>query len=121
MSEQEFDKLQQRTRAVFDESVESLDGATRSRLTQARHAALAELKQRPAWFAGWVPAGAMAAAAVLAVTLWVGGESPQVGAPVMASVIEDLELVSAEEDWDMLGEEMEFYAWAVDEVSDGVG
>ena len=105
--------VETRARQLFDDSVERIDGATRSRLTRARHAALAEL-ERPGVRAGsWLPAGALAAAAVLAVALWIGpgpaGRSP----PVFASVpADDFELLAVGEDLDMLGEDAEFYAWA---------
>ena len=61
---EEFEK---RTQEVLEESAGRLDGRTRSRLTQARHAALAQLAQ-PArhWWRAYVPAGAAAAVAVLA-------------------------------------------------------
>jgi hypothetical protein len=99
-----------RARSAFDASVEALDGATRSRLTQARHRALAARKSQPAWPWLAAPAGAVAAA-VLAVALWTGrdvGPAPQ--AP--AAQGEWLDLLAAGEDLELLGEDPEFYAWA---------
>lgn len=119
------ESFEARTRALFEESVDGLDGPTRSRLNQARQAALAELRQPSPWRPGvWVPAGAMAAAALLAVALWVGrtdigsGQSPQVAAAPAA--LDDLELVAGTDDLDMLAEEPEFYAWAA-AASDDMG
>lgn len=105
--------IEARARELFDDSVERIDGATRSRLSRARHAALAEL-ERPGFRPGtWLPAGALAVALTLAVTLWIGPgpavRSPPAFAPAPA---EDFELLAAGEDLDMLGEEAEFYAWA---------
>jgi hypothetical protein len=106
--------IETRARALFDDSVESIDGATRSRLTQARHAALAEL-ERPRVLAGpWLPAGALAVAAVVAVVLWVGpGGTGDPGQAALAiAPADDFELLAAGEDLDMLDEDVEFYAWA---------
>ena len=72
MSEQTegSDPVVQRARDLFERSVDGLDGATRSRLTGARHAALAAAaSRRSAWMRGFAPAGAVAAAAVLGIAL----------------------------------------------------
>jgi hypothetical protein len=105
--------VEARARELFDDSVERIDGATRSRLTRARHAALAEL-ERPGFRPGtWLPAGALAAAVMLAVTLWIGPGPAVRSPPVFASApAEDFELLAVGEDLDMLGEDAEFYAWA---------
>lgn len=68
--------FERRSREAFEESVASLDGATRSRLARARELALAEAKRgyRPR-LSTWVPVGAAAAAAVMAVLLWTGRET----------------------------------------------
>jgi len=100
-------------RGVFDESVERLDGATRSRLTQARHAALAELGRPRFRLASWAPAGALAGAAVLAVLVWTqpgpGGGPERV---LAAAPADDFEMLMVGDDLDMLVEDVEFYAWA---------
>ncbi len=122
MNEERMQELERRSRAAFDESVESLDAATRSRLARARAQALAGLRpRRAAWSSTWIPAGAAAAAALLAVTLWqAGGDDPQATAPALAA-LEDLDLVAGGEDFAMFDEDEEFYAWAADQMSDGVG
>jgi len=111
----EFEK---RSQEVLEESAGRLDGRTRSRLTQARHAALAEL-EHPArnWWRSYVPAGAAAAVAVLAVVLWSGQSNPM-KAPQAANSVEDLELLADAEAPDFAddGEDPEFYEWAVGEV-----
>jgi len=126
MRDERSDDIENQARAAFDASVERIDAATRSRLTQARHAALAELKRPAGRLASWIPTAAVAAAAVLAVALWLGpgGSGVQPELPGLAvPVVEDLELISAGEDLDMLGEEPEFYAWAasVAALGDEVG
>jgi hypothetical protein len=107
----EFEK---RAREVLEESAGRLDGRTRSRLTQARHAALAQLDQ-PArhWWRSYVPAGAAAAVAVLAVVMWSPAPPAQPAAPV-----DDMELLADADAPDFVndGEDLEFYEWAAGEV-----
>jgi len=108
-------------RGVFDESVARIDGATRSRLTQARHAALAELQRPGLRLASWLPAGAVAAAAVVAVVLWTQPGPDGAPAPALAAA-DDFELITLGEDLDLLGEDVEFYAWATSaETGNGRG
>jgi len=115
-------ELERKSRAAFDESVESLDAATRSRLARARADALDELRhRRMAWSSTWLPAGAAAAAAVVAVMLWQGEErGPQAINPTFAA-LEDLDIVAGDEDLAMFDEDEEFYAWAAGEMPDDVG
>lgn len=111
MDDREFEA---RARAAFDESVAGLDAATRSRLTQARHRALAIRPARPSWQSLGLPVGA-AAAAVLAVAMWAGREVGPGPVPAPQSVAaqgELFDLLAAGEDLDLLGEDPEFYAWA---------
>jgi len=110
--------LERRTRALLEASAANLDGRVRSRLTQARHAALAERRRaraRRAWLS-WAPAGALAAA-VLGVLLFVrqGPSFLPAAAPAVATAADDFELL-ADADGMQLAEdagEYEFYEWAV--------
>jgi hypothetical protein len=116
-------ELERRSRAAFDESVESQDAATRSRLTRARARALEELRgRRAAGPALWIPVGA-AAAALVAAMLWQREEAGPAAALNEATVgaLEDLDLMAGGEDFDMLAEDPGFYAWADEQLSDGVG
>jgi hypothetical protein len=114
--------IETRSRRLFDESVERVDGATRSRLTQARHAALAELDRPRFRAADWLPAGAIAAAATVAVMVWMQPGPARVAAPAAAvTQAEDFELLTLGDDLDLLGEDVEFYAWAVAEDGSGIG
>jgi negative regulator of sigma E activity len=106
--------FEKRAQEVLEESTARLDGRTRSRLTQARHAALAQLEQ-PAryWWRSYVPAGAAAAVAVLAVVMWTNpAERPA------ASPVEDMELLADSDAPDFVddGDDLEFYEWAAGEV-----
>jgi negative regulator of sigma E activity len=105
--------FEKRTREVLDDSAGRIDGRTRSRLTQARHAALAQLEQ-PArhWWRTYVPAGAAAAVAVLAVVIWSGPTQP------VASPVEDMDILADADAPDFAedGEDLEFYEWAAGEV-----
>jgi len=112
--------FEKRTREVLEESATRLDGRTRSRLTQARHAALSRL-EKPArqWWRSYVPAGAAAAAAVLAVMIFV--QPGSVVEPRVASnpsTVEDMEILADADAPDFTddGDDVEFYEWAEGEV-----
>ena len=111
--------IEKRARALFDESVEAVDFSTRSRLTQARQAALAELDRPRVRVAHWLPAAAAATVAAIAVAVWMPQERTT-DASVAAA--DDFELLTLGEDLDMLGEDVEFYAWATStEAGNGQG
>ncbi len=122
MNEEEMRELERRSRGAFDESVEALDAATRSRLARARSRALEEYRQRR--FGGpalWIPAGAAAAALAAAVVLQRDEAAPvPMTAEAAAGPFEDLDMMTVD-DFDMLGEDEGFYAWAEEQVYGGVG
>lgn len=107
------DDFESRTRSMFDASIERLDGRTRSKLTQARHAAVEELRQqrRRPWRRAWVPLSGITAAAVLAIWMTVGpiGRGTP-GAEVPEVSLDEFELVAESPSIDLL-EDVEFYAW----------
>lgn len=109
------DDFEKRTQELLEESAGRLDGRTLSRLTQARHAALAQLAQ-PArhWWRAYVPAGAAAAVAVLAVVIWSG---QPVSGPT-AGPVDDMELLADADAPDFVadGDDLEFYEWAAGEA-----
>jgi hypothetical protein len=118
------ESFEKRTRALFHDSVESVDFATRSRLTRARHAAIeaaAAARRRP-WFSrlGFLtPAAGVTAAAILGVFLWVGSPLGHHAATVADGQpnLEDLEIVASSDEgsgdaMDMLQDDIEFYDWA---------
>ncbi|MCH7854363.1 MAG: hypothetical protein IIB76_08520 [Proteobacteria bacterium] len=108
-------------KAHFEDSVRSLDGATQSRLNQARQKALAETTTG-AGFARWnqwVPVAGVAVAAVFAIVLWRGSPSLDERMPVTTTA--DFELLLNQDDFEML-EDFEFYSWIdIDDVGSNVG
>jgi hypothetical protein len=127
-----------RTRALLDDSAAALPARTRSRLTQARHAALARHGAAGGMFAKsaswqrWLPAGAISAA-VLAVLLMQGGYGPlpsQLQANKVTAVAgDDLELLAdrdalelaQDQDGATADVDYEFYGWAVGAANDADG
>jgi hypothetical protein len=123
--DEEPGEFEQRARALLEESVTRLGGHTRSRLNQARHAAVAELEQparRPFWRSfTFAPAAGVMAAVLLAVVLW----APRPGqilpvAETGSSAVEDLDLVADGETFDLIEQEDGgFYEWAVAQADAG--
>jgi hypothetical protein len=120
MSEQT--PFEKRAREVLEESTAKLDGRTLSRLTQARHAALAQV-EKPArhWWRTWAPAGAATTAAVLAVMVWTGsGLDPRqpanLGAGNGGSAFEDIDLLADAPEFVGEADDVEFYEWAAGEL-----
>ena len=107
-------RLEQRAKALFDESVSELDAQTRSRLAQARHAALSGLEPMPAaraWRA-WVPAAGLAAAALAAVgiSLFKSRDEQRVAKSSRDASWEDLDLLASDDDLELM-EDLDFYSW----------
>jgi hypothetical protein len=100
-----------RTRRAFTDSVERVDGATRSKLAQARARAV-EAKTRRGAFA-WpsmarlMPGGALAAALLAAVVVW--QLSPPRPEPALAA-LSDLDILLGDEELELF-EDLEFYTW----------
>lgn len=113
-------ELEQRTRALLIGSADNLPGAVRSRLTQARHAALAARQARMRYrMQRWLPAGAVAAAALALAVVFVphGHRAPINGTvPLItnSSGVDEIELLSSDlplnTDQDV---DDDFYEWAV--------
>ena len=115
-------ELERKSRAAFDESVESIDAATRARLARARAEALSARRGRHInRRSAWVPAGVAAAAALASAVLIVGNETAAPETPPLVAALEDLDIVTGGEDLEMFDEDHEFYAWAAGEIGDGVG
>jgi hypothetical protein len=116
------DPLEDRSRALFNDSVEGLDFAMRSRLTQARHAAVEAASARPRpWYhrvGVWTPAAGVTAAAVLGAFLWMSPMGQHAVTVVDGQPnLEDLEIVASSDEGsadtlDMLQDDIEFYDWA---------
>jgi len=114
--------FEERSRTLFRDSVDGLDFALRSRLTQARTAAIeAASKSRRPWFSrfgAWTPAAGVTAAAVLGAILWLGSPLGQHAVTVSDGPnLDDLEIVASSDEgsadtMDMLQDDIEFYDWA---------
>jgi anti-sigma-K factor RskA len=118
-------EFERNARVVLEESLSRIDGRTRSRLSQARHAALeAAGARRPAWWRSLTlmpTAGAATAALLVAVVLWhrqPSGEPPVLEAQHAA---EDMDLLADSEALELLdGWDGPFYEWATtDNVESG--
>jgi hypothetical protein len=118
-------QFERNSRAVLEESVRRIDGRTRSRLNQARHAALAAAgTRRRAWWPGFTmmpAAGAVAAALLVAVVLW--HREPAGTTPIALDgqhpAVEDMELLTDNDSIDLMEEwDGSFYEWAAAQ-SDG--
>jgi hypothetical protein len=120
----EFEK---RTRELLEDSVQRVDGRIRSRLNQARHAALEEAtRRRPSvWrrFTLMPAAGAVAAAMLVAFVLWPHshtGESVTADGNGGRASVEDLDLLADSDALDLVSDETsdtgQFYEWAVDQA-----
>lgn len=106
------DELIKRITGQLDAGNERLDGATRSRLTQARHRAIAS-RHRAVW--RWPAVGGALLASLVAVMVWLG-RAPEVADPYAAN---DFEMLT-ESDSIELYQEMEFLQWLEEEQNDVV-
>lgn len=102
----------QKAKRLFDESVENLDGETRSRLNRGRQAALEEVRPGSRVWMQWGPVAGVTAAAIVAVVLWTGEPPVDTTTPAAA----DFEILLAEDSLEML-ENLEFYSWVEFEES----
>jgi hypothetical protein len=118
-------ELERNARTVLEESVRRVDARTRSRLNQARHAALeaAQSAHHPRWrsFTFMPAAGAAVAAVLLAVVLWQrhpAGDLPLIESP--HSAVEDLDLLADSEALELIeGGDGSFYEWAAAQGENG--
>jgi hypothetical protein len=119
--------LEARSRELFHDSVDTLDMRVRSRLTQARHAALEAAAARRPWFLRlrvWTPAAGVTAVALLGATLWFGMPHTNYG-PMSADQpnLEDLDMVASSDEgsgdaMEMLQNDLDFYDFADKAASD---
>ena len=123
------DDLEIRSRALYEESVATIDPRCRSRLTAARHAALdAAVGARgrirravPRW--SWAVAGVAAAlliAVVLRVAMPIGGASGRADGRGRSADAANLvaSVGSTDDSIEMMREDADFYTWAAGASAD---
>ena len=110
-------EFERNARVALEESVRRIDARTRSRLNQARQAALAAAggRRRARW-GGFtlMPAAGVAAALLVAVMLW---HREPAGPPALAlephATVEDMDLLTDNDSIDLMeGWDGSFYEWA---------
>lgn len=118
--------FERNARLVLEESVTRIDARTRSRLNQARHAALAAAaRARPRWWRSFTlmpAAGAAAAALLVGFVLWQHQPAHELTtADARATPVEDIDLLADGEGLDLMeGWDGSFYEWAAAQ-NDGNG
>ena len=124
--------FEQQLHALLEESVQRVGGRARSRLNQARHAALAEAAQRSRWGLPqrtaawmrmhlWMPAGGIVAAAVLAAfVLWPHTPPGYPAAEANQTSAADLDLIADRDGMDIMQNgDGQFYEWAMAQADQG--
>jgi hypothetical protein len=116
-------EFERNARTLLEESVRRIDGRTRSRLNQARQAAVtaAAAKRAPWWrsFTLMPAAGAATAALLVAVVLWQRQPAGELPLPDAAHVsaehpaVEDLDLLADSDAMELIENwDGSFYEWA---------
>jgi len=100
------------SKKLLDDSVDSLDAATLSRLNQARQRALG--KHRSNLFAGSRTGIVFASFAVAAIVALLWTQMPLQQPETLAQQYEDIDMLTAETDLELL-EDLEFVSWLLEE------
>jgi len=125
--------FERRLQALLEESVQRVGGRARSRLNQARHAAVAEAERRSRWSRPlraaawlrlhlmWMPAGGAVAAAVLvAFVLWPHAPQGYPAAEANQTSAEDMDLIADRDGMDIMESgDGQFYEWAMAQADQG--
>jgi ferric-dicitrate binding protein FerR (iron transport regulator) len=115
-------EFEQHARALLEDSVLRVDGRIRSRLNQARHAAVGEASRRPSFwrrFSLMPVASAVAAAVLVAFVLWPHSHQGDSIIEGGHGTVEDLDLLADGDALDLVSDETDggaFYEWAVDQA-----
>ena len=119
---------------LLEESVRRVGGHARSRLNQARQAAIAEAGRRSHWRVSlravewfrprllWMPAtGAVAAAVLVAFVLWPHAPPGYPAVEANHTTVEDLDLLADRDGMDIMqgGGDGQFYEWAMAQADQG--
>jgi ferric-dicitrate binding protein FerR (iron transport regulator) len=115
-------EFEQRARALLEDSVLRIDGRVRSRLNQARHAALEAASRPPSFwrrFSLMPAASAVAAAVLIAFVLWPHSHQGDTIIETGHGTVEDLDLLADGDALDLVSDEADggaFYEWAVEQA-----
>lgn len=104
---------QDQVKQTLDERARDLDGATLAALNRARQNALDEVRHAPS--AKWLPAGLIAATAVLMLAAGLGLRAP--GPDMETPAAPEVALLTSDESMEMLAE-LEFYLWLDEALAD---
>jgi hypothetical protein len=116
-------EFERRTRQLLLESAERLPGSVRSRLTQARYAALAARSSRqvPSLARRWMPAGAVAGV-VLALFVVLAPHGTGTAPVHIGPALEDIDMLTDSDGLSLNGDQdvdFDFYEWAANEAAGG--
>jgi hypothetical protein len=125
--------VERQLQSLLEQSVQSVGGHVRSRLNQARHAALAEAGRSGPWHAAvrlaarlrrpllWVPAaGGLAAALLVAFVLWPHVPRGYPAAEASRAAAEDLDLLADRDAMELMRNgDGQFYEWAMAQADNG--
>jgi hypothetical protein len=104
------DELIEHARRKVDAELEGMDKVTRLKLAATRRAALDQLAEPARGMQpGWLPVGAAAAVALVAVGVALGLRTPAPDAAAEAP--SELEVMLGDDDPALYDDELEFYAW----------
>jgi hypothetical protein len=118
---EEMTDFERHARTLLEDGVLRIDGRIRSRLNQARHAAVEEAARRPSFWRRFhlMPAASAVAAAVLvAFVLWPHSRQGESILTEGTHTAEDLDLLADADALDLVSEETDggaFYEWAADQ------
>jgi hypothetical protein len=114
--------FERRSKALFDASADGLSGSIRSRLTRARHRAMAEADSTRAQAVRrfWMPAAGVGAAALAVLVIAMPGARRERTLPAPIASADDMAMLLNSEDLDMI-ENMDFYSWMDSEAAMDAG
>jgi hypothetical protein len=118
---EEITEFERHARERLEESVLRIDGRVRSRLNQARHAAIEQASRRPSFWRRLTlmpAASAVAAAVLVAFVLWPHAHQGESIPTEGGHTAEDLDLLADSDALDLVSDETDggaFYEWAVDQ------
>ena len=99
------DNLIENVQTSLDSSIDDIDAATQSKITQARYRALEQAveNRRASW---WMPVTALASICILVIVVSLFSHTPE----AQLDPVQDFEMISNIDDMELI-EDMEFYEW----------